>query len=150
MANQQLFQLSARTLALADLVATQDAAGAADLGKNTWQNVRDLLVGKEYVGILSQTGTSAPTIAEVNNTLGAATITRNSIGSYNIQITGAFTAAKTIVVTMNQSLPIADRAAFFSVLDTDNVAIYVRTISTGAFADWGQSDAMSVFIRVYP
>lgn len=149
MANSQLFQLTGRTLAINDLVPTQDAAGAADLGKNTWEQVRDLLVGKEYAGVLSQSGTSAPTIAEAKNTLGSATITRSGVGVYNIQIPNAFTAGKTFIVTLNQSVPIADRTVFMSVLDTSNIGIYVRDISSGTFRDWGQVDAMAVYIKVF-
>ncbi len=60
---------------------------------------------KEWVGLLSQTGTNAPTAIVLKNTLGG-TITwaRALQGEYEGTLTGAFTAGKTTVLcTYNQS-----------------------------------------------
>lgn len=43
MADKQIFQLSARSLTITDVLPTQDAAGALDVGKNTIQEVGNLI-----------------------------------------------------------------------------------------------------------
>lgn len=150
MANRQIAGLTARTLAITDVIPTQDAAAAAEAGKNTIQQLKDLVVPKVYAGVLSQSGTSTPTVSVAQNTLGSATLARAGVGDYTLTITGAFTVDKTIVVTMNQQLPIADRTVYMYRSDANTINISVRVISTGAFADWGQADAMSIYILVYP
>lgn len=45
MANRQIAGLTARTLALSDVIATQVANGATEAGKNTIQDVADLIGG---------------------------------------------------------------------------------------------------------
>jgi hypothetical protein len=53
MANQQIYQLSARTLGLTDVIPTQDAAGAAAAGKNTIQDIADLALITAKVDVSS-------------------------------------------------------------------------------------------------
>lgn len=104
----------------------------------------------EYVGILSQIGTAAPTVTVVNNTLGGTVVwTRTSAGSYTGTLTGAFTSGKTIVMPMNASLPVADKAAYVYQSSVDNITILARLISTGVFADLNTSSFMEIQIRVY-
>lgn len=45
---------------------------------------------KDYMAAMSQTGTSAPTAAIIDNSLGAVVWTRNSAGNYSGTLTGAF------------------------------------------------------------
>lgn len=105
---------------------------------------------KEYVGIFSQVGTSVPTVQVVNNTLGGTVIwTRSTAGQYTATLASVFTNNKTVVITMNQSLPVADRVLFMSQASTSTVNVLCRKISDSTFADWGQSGAASIEIRVY-
>jgi len=51
MASQQPYQLTARTLALSDVIPTQAADGATEVGKNTIQDVADLVTAGEVVTV---------------------------------------------------------------------------------------------------
>lgn len=52
---------------------------------------------KVYIALLTQSGTSDPTVTVVLNTLGSTpAITRDDVGSYFITATGKFTTDKTI------------------------------------------------------
>jgi len=105
---------------------------------------------KEYIGIFSQTSTSAPTINVINNTLGGTLIwSRNSAGNYTATLASTFTA-RSIVITMNQTLPVADRNLFMYVSSTDTITVLCRKISDNSFVDFGQSSSASIEIRVYP
>jgi hypothetical protein len=150
MANQQLFQLGARTLALTDLVPTQDAAGSASLGKNTWQQAKDLLTPKVYTGTLSQFGTNAPTVSVASNTLGSATLARSDVGEYSLTITGAFTLGKTVVVTLNQSIGSLDVQLATYQTDVNRIDMVARTISGGVPRELNLGDSFSILIFVYP
>ena len=148
MANSQLFQLTGRTLAISDLVPTQDAAGAADLGKNTWEQVRDLLVGKEYAGVLSQSGTSAPTVAVVKNTIGSASLSRVDVGFYRLTITGGFPETKTLIVCNNQEVKAISKNISFERTSDDIISISVRN-GIGDFVDLDYPNVISVYIKVF-
>lgn len=153
MANRQIHQLTGRTLALTDVIPTQDAAGAVEVGKNTIQNVIDLvpqtLFYKEIAGVLSQTGTSIPTLLVINSTLsGPITFARTSAGIYTGTLTNEFTN-KTFIVSMNQQIPVANRTVFMSQNDASTISILVRKISDNTFVDLGQSGAISFYIKIY-
>jgi hypothetical protein len=49
----------------------------------------------KYVALISQTSTSAPTVIELENTIGPIVWTRSAVGVYNGTLTGAFTLDKT-------------------------------------------------------
>ena len=51
MASAQPYQLTARTLALSDVIPTQAADGATEVGKNTIQDVADLVTAGEVVTV---------------------------------------------------------------------------------------------------
>jgi len=59
---------------------------------------------KEYVAILTQTGTSAPTATILNNTLGTVTFSRNFAGFYYINSSNLFTTNKTFVSMPNSKV----------------------------------------------
>lgn len=92
MSNRQPFQLTARTLALTDVIPTQPADGSAEVGKNTITEVRDLMaVPKVYVAYLTQVTTGAPTAFIIKNTLGGTVVwARTSAGLYTGTLAGAF------------------------------------------------------------
>lgn len=59
---------------------------------------------KEYNGLISQTGTSAPTITLMGiNNIGSIVWTRSSLGIYTGTLTGAFVTSKTSVFINNNS-----------------------------------------------
>lgn len=99
MADRQIAGLTARSLAITDVLGTQDAVAAAEAGKNTMQDVKTLLIPyKSYVALMSQTGTSAPTVKVLLNELSAAIVwTYGSAGNYVGTLTGAFTLDKTFL-----------------------------------------------------
>ena len=55
----------------------------------------------KYIALITQTSTSAPTVIELENTIGPIIWTRTSVGEYEGTLTGAFTANKTYV-TLSQ------------------------------------------------
>lgn len=77
--------------------------------------VNDLFGYKEYVAVLTQTGTSAPVATVLNskapNYLGDVTITRNNAGLYTVTKTGAFTINKTVATVQ---VKVSDVNASFS------------------------------------
>ena len=71
----------------------------------------------KYIALISQTSTSAPTVIELENTIGPIVWTRLSTGVYEGTLTGAFTLDKTYV-TLSQ-------------VATDSIAlVYRKTIDT--------------------
>jgi hypothetical protein len=50
---------------------------------------------KKYIALITQTSTNAPTVIELENTIGPIIWTRSAVGIYNGTLTGAFTADKT-------------------------------------------------------
>jgi len=68
---------------------------------------------KKYIALISQTSTSAPTVIELENTIGPIIWTRNSTGIYYGTLAGVFTLDKTYVMLSNvelDSIVMADRA----------------------------------------
>jgi hypothetical protein len=58
----------------------------------------------KYIALISQSSTSAPTVIELENTIGPIVWTRNSTGIYYGTLTGAFTFDKTYVMLSNVEL----------------------------------------------
>ena len=58
----------------------------------------------KYIALISQSSTSAPTVIELENTIGPIVWTRNSTGIYYGTLTGAFTLDKTYVMLSNVEL----------------------------------------------
>jgi hypothetical protein len=56
---------------------------------------------KKYIALITQTSTNAPTVIELENTIGPIVWTRTAVGEYEGTLTGAFTANKTYV-TLSQ------------------------------------------------
>jgi len=148
--DRQIFQLTDRALALTDVLPSQDAAGAIEAGKSTFQDIKDLIGPKCYKAFIAQTGTAAPTMTVINNDLSAAIVwTRSSAGVYVGTLAGAFLAAKTFFPSMHQSLPIVDRSIYIFRIDDDSISIQSRAISTTALADLGQVDLFGIEVNVY-
>jgi hypothetical protein len=58
----------------------------------------------KYIALISQSSTAAPTVVELENTIGPIIWTRNSTGIYYGTLTGAFTLDKTYVMLSNVEL----------------------------------------------
>jgi hypothetical protein len=108
-----------------------------------------LLNYKIYVALISQTGTSAPTVTILENTLGDIVWTRASTGLYYGTLTGAFLASKTFVI--GGSADINAGGGDFATLDIkrlDNDKIYLYTYDNFTPADSLLVNT-SIEIRVY-
>jgi len=55
----------------------------------------------KYIALITQTSTNAPTVIELENTIGPIIWTRTAVGEYEGTLTGAFTNGKTYV-TLSQ------------------------------------------------
>lgn len=95
------------TLASPALTGTPTAP-TATAGTNTTQIATTAFVQanarpyKVYTALLTQTGTSAPTVTVLENTLGGnPTLNYIGVGNYGADLTGAFTASKTAVIVSN-------------------------------------------------
>lgn len=66
MASAQPYQLTARTLALSDVIPTQAADGATEVGKNTIQDVADLVTAGEVVTV--KVSLTSAEILQLNST----------------------------------------------------------------------------------
>jgi hypothetical protein len=76
----------------------------------------------KYIALISQTTTAAPTVIELENTIGPIIWTRTAVGIYFGTLTGAFTASKTYVMLSNverNSIVMAERR--------DNNSIEINT-----------------------
>lgn len=108
--------------------------------------IRLFMVGKIYRGVISQSGTSAPTVTIFDNTIGSIVWARLDQGRYRGTLSGAFPANATY--------------AILSVTSVDtNVAIYrennniirveTKNSSTLAWVDGALSEA-AILIQTYP
>ncbi len=114
-----------------------------------------------YKAFLSQSGTSAPTVVVVANTLGGTVVwTRVNTGRYVGTLAGAFPATKTIgpnlgagVLNIVGGVDIGIATIQYSLYrTTDNtIALYVGTTGGGGdFADLNGQAIIPIFIEVYP
>ena len=80
---------------------------------------------KKYIALISQSSTSAPTVIELENTIGPIVWTRSAVGVYFGTLTGAFTLDKTYVTLSNvvaNSIVLSQRKDINSIqLDTTNL-----------------------------
>jgi hypothetical protein len=79
---------------------------------------------KKYVALITQTSTSAPTVIELENTIGPIVWTRAATGSYQGTLTGAFTVNKTYVMLSNvlvDSIVMADSTVNLIQIKTTNL-----------------------------
>ena len=102
---------------------------------------------KVYTALLTRTGATAPTSIVLENTIGAITLSRNSVGVYDINSTDLFTADKTTVfvqVQPNGSFGVVIGASRI----TSSRIVLVQTTDAGASEnDWFYP--VSIEIRVY-
>jgi hypothetical protein len=104
-----------------------------------------LLNYKSYVALISQSGTAAPTVTILENTIGDIVWTRFAAGDYRGTLTDAFTSGKVITLS-NQIEPL--QTILIVRKNIDSIAINTITTSTGAAIDSALLNT-SIEIRVY-
>lgn len=153
MANQKLSELTNKsTLDGTELVMIVDDPSGTPTSKRTTAQAIAALVGyKEYVAMLRQTGTSAPTVTVLKNTLSGTPVwTRVTTGQYRATLAAAFPNPKTVCIP--GSLPSGD-SVFAQRINDNTIEVY--TTSGGVASDelLGEFDGNSytpLIIRVYP
>jgi hypothetical protein len=102
---------------------------------------------KKYIALISQSSTAAPTVIELENTIGPIVWTRSAVGIYFGTLTGAFTANKTYVTLSNvvlNSIVLSNRR--------DNNTIQISTTNlqnpTASYHD-SHLNNNTIEIRVY-
>jgi hypothetical protein len=100
---------------------------------------------KVYKALITQTGTSAPTLIVLQNTIGTITPSYTSAGNYVLSSSGLFTLNKTFQLIGTPSDVTAQ--LYFNQSDADDLSLY--TTSSGVAAD-GMVSNTSILIEVYP
>lgn len=139
MANTKISEMTAATT-----VGVTDVLPIVQGGVNK-KATKEVLKGyKVYTALMSQSGTSAPTVSILENTIGNIVWTYNAVGVYDGTLMGTFLSGKVVCFISGLSLMAyqLDRG------DDDAVLIQVRDFG-GAFQDSQLVDA-SIEIRVYP
>ena len=101
----------------------------------------------KYIALISQTSTSAPTVIELENTIGPIVWTRISTGVYYGTLTGGFTVGKTYTILSNT---VKDNQAVISLLTANTISIETLEVKhpAGAHHD-GFLNNNTLEIRVY-
>lgn len=98
-----------------------------------------------YTALITQTGTAAPTITVLQNTLGGTVVwTRDTTGTFLGTLNEAFPANKTIL----EGVTTAENRVIQGNRDTDNRVIIYNRSASGAVSD-GIAEGAWIEIRVY-
>lgn len=101
---------------------------------------------KTYKALISQSGTNAPTAKVLENTLGGTVLwTRDNPGRYNLELTGAFVADKTMVLAAQLNNPLWVIVGDYQ----DDNSVHFRISDNGVYADDLLNDT-AIEILVYP
>ncbi len=113
----------------------------------TWKKLIDSAPYKSYVAILEQSGTSAPTVNVLENTLGGIPVwSYSSQGNYDCTLSGAFTQNKIIFFTSQYP----DVKINVQQISTNVIRVVSCDTSGGSeFPFDGLMDNISLEIRVY-
>ena len=104
---------------------------------------------KEYVALLTQTGTDAPVATVLKNTLGGEVVwTRDDVGVYAGTLSNTFTVNKTAVFQNLPSKQYADEI-IINVVYFSNDVIRIYNFNDG-FSNVDSFDFLSIKIEVYP
>ena len=130
-----------------DTISSQSAGPVTindDLIVTGTNNIRPY---KVYTGLISQTGTSNPTVVIMENTIGNIVWTRNTNGTYQGYLPGEFLAAKTFLLTSGDYAinPTNQARQFFR---TSDDYIFISTQINGIIAD-GLLDNTPIEVRIY-
>jgi hypothetical protein len=109
---------------------------------------------KVYTALISQSGTSAPTVTVLQNTLGTIVWTYASVGSYVGTLSGAFINFNKNWVYLQ---PASDNAGAVDVLYIDNTDVTGSTVILNTYSDTTAGtpsnniiEGKCLEIRVYP
>jgi len=138
------------------LIPTLDTDGTAPTTTGTTKNVMADGAGKltfstikEYVAILDQTGTSAPTATVLRNTLGGTVVwSYVSDGAYEATLTGAFPTLKTVFSIVNYSSDY--QVAAYADGSNNKIILNVVSVSGGYLPSNDGLTQCSFQIFVYP
>lgn len=104
---------------------------------------------KEYVAILSQTGTNAPTATVIYNSLGGTlTLGYNSVGLYTATLTGAFPSGSVQTFCNFASGFPSNPERYMTIYRYSNDEIRIKTWDTGTLTN-AMLNGACVYIRVY-
>lgn len=129
------------------MILTEDEAsflvgmGVDFSGYEDIATLAETLEPKELVGVLSQSGTAAPTLVSQKNTIGAIVWARSNTGIYTGTLTGAFPSGK---VNVKAILSSADKALTVVRTDANVLTFNIRTITGSPAA----SDVFDAFIEI--
>lgn len=104
-----------------------------------------LLNYKSYVALISQTGTAAPTVTILENTIGDIVWTRFALGDYRGTLTGAFPSGKVVCFSNQIDMP---TMTLIQRKNDDVISINTGTPGTTTIADSILNNT-SIEIRVY-
>lgn len=104
---------------------------------------------KNYVALLSQTGSADPTANIFENTIGNIVWTHDSNGTYIGTLTDAFTLDYSFVLITPNANVIDTPLFSANFLDVDRIVVYTYDISTSTYTD-GLLQNTPIEIRVYP
>jgi len=146
MANVQINQLPAATLPLdgTELIPADQGIQTVQVtleDVKNYINETPVLPYQVYTALLTQSGTSAPTAIELQNTIGAITFGYQSSGVYTVNSSALFTASKTWTnptIKDNVNLPLS------MYRNTDSLLFLIDANGDGGLLE------TSIEIRVYP
>jgi hypothetical protein len=101
---------------------------------------------QRYIALISQTSTSAPTVIELENTIGPIVWTRKATGEYTGTLSGAFTANKTYATISNS---LADGIVMITTTANDIDIITTNLHSPTAAKHDSHLSKNTIEIRVY-
>lgn len=108
---------------------------------------------KKYIANLTQSGTSAPTVKILENTIGNIVFTYDSTGYYIGTLTGAFTTANKCCFFVSKQFPVGDTGGLVINIDIsmnrdDANSFHIASESAGTVAN-GVLNNTTIEIRVY-
>ena len=101
---------------------------------------------QRYIALITQTSTNAPTVIELENTIGPIVWTRKGTGEYSGTLSGAFTANKTYAMISNV---VADGIVRISTTASEITLITTNLHSPTAAKHDGHLSKNTIEIRVY-
>jgi len=135
-----------------NILAGNTSKPSVNSPSNGWELLSDITppAYKVYSVLVTQTGTSAPTVKVLENTLGTVTISYDSVGYYYFTSSGLFTEDKTFHILSSGGGNNALQKHVVSVWeDADNISIQCGTIATTVVPANGVLIRASFEIRVY-
>ena len=127
-----------------DGIATSNLTVTQTLNGRTISDI--LPTYKKYIALITQSSTSAPTVVELENTIGPIIWSRKTTGEYSGTLSGAFTASKTYATISNV---VADGIVRISTTASEVNIITTNLHSPTAAKHDGHLNNNTLEIRVY-